>query len=76
MFFSKKLIWFIDNIRDFTDHLLLARSEAEKSGDDESLEKLNDTYLVQTVSDIFFGENLSYPLQNRRVGLLFFYILS
>lgn len=50
--------WFIDNIRDLTDHLLLARSEAEKSGDDESMEKLNDTYLVQTISDIFFGENL------------------
>ncbi|XP_065941966.1 steroid 17-alpha-hydroxylase/17,20 lyase isoform X3 [Magallana gigas] len=44
-----------NNIRDFTDHLLVARSEAEKSGDDESLEKLNDTYLVQTVSDIFFA---------------------
>nr|XP_034329009.1 steroid 17-alpha-hydroxylase/17,20 lyase isoform X2 [Crassostrea gigas] len=44
-----------NNIRDLCDHLLLARSEAEKSGDDESLEKLNDTYLVQTLSDIFFA---------------------
>ncbi|XP_052674496.1 steroid 17-alpha-hydroxylase/17,20 lyase-like [Crassostrea angulata] len=44
-----------NNIRDLTDHLLLARSEAEKSGDDESMEKLNDTYLVQTISDIFFA---------------------
>lgn len=64
---------FIDNIRDLCDHLLLARSEAEKSGDDESLEKLNDTYLVQTLSDIFFGENLLYPLKYSSVFFSYIY---
>ncbi|XP_061178421.1 steroid 17-alpha-hydroxylase/17,20 lyase-like isoform X1 [Saccostrea echinata] len=44
-----------DNIRDLTDHLLLARSEAEQAGNEESIQNLTDTYLVQTVSDIFFA---------------------
>ncbi|XP_022334283.2 steroid 17-alpha-hydroxylase/17,20 lyase-like [Crassostrea virginica] len=44
-----------NRIRDLTDHLLLARTEAEQSGEDEALEKLSDTYLMQTVSDIFFA---------------------
>ena len=50
-----EMFMFWDRIRDLTDHLLLARSEAEQSGEDEALEKLSDTYLMQTVSDIFFG---------------------
>ncbi|XP_062587481.1 steroid 17-alpha-hydroxylase/17,20 lyase-like [Saccostrea cucullata] len=44
-----------DNIRDLVDHLLMTKTEAEQSGDEESMEKLTDTYLVQTVSDIFFA---------------------
>ncbi|XP_055995738.1 steroid 17-alpha-hydroxylase/17,20 lyase-like [Ostrea edulis] len=44
-----------NNIRDLTDHLLMARSEVERTGDEESLQKLTDTYLLQTISDIFFA---------------------
>jgi hypothetical protein len=41
--------------RDFIDCLLIAREEAEKEGDEATLEKLEDTRLIQTISDIFFG---------------------
>ncbi|XP_061194480.1 steroid 17-alpha-hydroxylase/17,20 lyase-like [Saccostrea echinata] len=41
--------------RDFIDSMLLARQEAENEGDEASLEKLDDTHLVQTISDIFFA---------------------
>jgi hypothetical protein len=41
--------------RDFTDSLLIARQEAENEGDDAALEKLDDTYLIMTTLDIFFG---------------------
>jgi hypothetical protein len=37
--------------------MLIARQEAESEGDEAALEKLDDTYLVQTVSDIFLGMN-------------------
>ncbi|XP_056018610.1 steroid 17-alpha-hydroxylase/17,20 lyase-like isoform X2 [Ostrea edulis] len=41
--------------RDFIDSLLISRQEAENEGDEETLEKLDDTHLVQTISDIFFA---------------------
>jgi hypothetical protein len=41
--------------RDFTDSLLIARQEAENEGDEATPDKLDDTRLVQTISDIFFG---------------------
>ncbi|XP_048740940.2 steroid 17-alpha-hydroxylase/17,20 lyase-like [Ostrea edulis] len=41
--------------RDFIDSLLIARQEAENEGDEAALEKLDDTHLVQTISDIFFA---------------------
>ncbi|XP_048736456.1 steroid 17-alpha-hydroxylase/17,20 lyase-like isoform X2 [Ostrea edulis] len=41
--------------RDFIDSMLIARHEAENEGDEAVLEKLDDTHLIQTVSDIFFG---------------------
>ncbi|XP_052091097.1 steroid 17-alpha-hydroxylase/17,20 lyase-like isoform X1 [Mytilus californianus] len=42
-----------DNIRDFTDSLILARQEAEDEEDKEVISQLTDTHLVQTLSDIF-----------------------
>ena len=44
-----------DNIRDFADTLILARQEAEEDPNDTTVEKLSDTYLIQTLADIFFG---------------------
>jgi hypothetical protein len=41
--------------RDLIDSLLIARQEAENEGDEAALEKLEDTYLIQTISDIFMG---------------------
>ncbi|XP_033763832.1 steroid 17-alpha-hydroxylase/17,20 lyase-like [Pecten maximus] len=44
-----------DNIRDFTDALILARMEAENEEDAELLSQLTDVHLKQTLSDIFFA---------------------
>ncbi|XP_061194478.1 steroid 17-alpha-hydroxylase/17,20 lyase-like [Saccostrea echinata] len=44
-----------DKNRDFIDSLLMARQEAENEGDEAALERLDDTYLVQTISNIFFA---------------------
>lgn len=44
-----------DNVRDFTDALILARKEVEDEENDEVLSQLTDTHLVQTISDIFFA---------------------
>ncbi|XP_056004408.1 steroid 17-alpha-hydroxylase/17,20 lyase-like isoform X2 [Ostrea edulis] len=41
--------------RDFTDSLLIARQEAENERDEAALEKLDDTHLIQTISDIFLA---------------------
>ncbi|XP_063431258.1 steroid 17-alpha-hydroxylase/17,20 lyase-like isoform X2 [Mytilus trossulus] len=43
----------IDNVRDFTDSLILARKEAEHEENREMLSKLSETHLRQTVFDIF-----------------------
>ena len=45
-----------DNIRDFTDSLILARKEAEQEENEEILSQLSDTHLRQTLIDIFTGE--------------------
>ena len=50
-----------DNIRDFADMLILARQEAESDPDEADLDKLTDTHIIQTLSDIFFGEFYSFP---------------
>lgn len=44
-----------DNIRDFTDSLILARKEAEEEDDPELLSQITETHLVQTLMDIFFA---------------------
>ncbi|XP_061194476.1 steroid 17-alpha-hydroxylase/17,20 lyase-like isoform X1 [Saccostrea echinata] len=41
--------------RDFIDSLLAAKEEAENEGDESALEKLDDTRLIQTISDIFLA---------------------
>ncbi|XP_061194481.1 steroid 17-alpha-hydroxylase/17,20 lyase-like [Saccostrea echinata] len=41
--------------RDFIDSLLMARQEAENEGDESAMEKLEDTYLIQTLSNIFLA---------------------
>ncbi|KAK3581603.1 hypothetical protein CHS0354_017462 [Potamilus streckersoni] len=41
------------NIRDFTDHLIQARKEAEEEGKEDILEQLTETHLIQTLLDIF-----------------------
>lgn len=43
------------NIRDFTDTLILARQEAEEDPTETYVDKLSDTHLIQTISDIFFA---------------------
>ena len=47
-----------DNLRHFTDHLILARQEAEEEEGKAALEMLTDTHIIQTLSDIFLGETL------------------
>ncbi|XP_076079552.1 steroid 17-alpha-hydroxylase/17,20 lyase-like isoform X1 [Mytilus galloprovincialis] len=42
-----------DNIRDFTDSLILARKEAEQEENEEILSQLSDTHLRQTLIGIF-----------------------
>ncbi|XP_071136088.1 steroid 17-alpha-hydroxylase/17,20 lyase-like isoform X2 [Mytilus edulis] len=42
-----------DNIRDFTDSLILARKEAEHEENEEILSQLSDTHLRQTLIGIF-----------------------
>lgn len=44
-----------DNIRDFTDMLILARQEAEEDPSESNLEKLEDINLINTIADIFFA---------------------
>ena len=46
---------FVGSIRDFTDTLILARLEAEEDPTETDVDKLSDTHLIQTISDIFFG---------------------
>ena len=46
---------YADLNRDFIDSMLMAKQEAQAEGDKASLESLDDTHLVQTLSDIFFG---------------------
>ncbi|XP_011454186.2 steroid 17-alpha-hydroxylase/17,20 lyase [Magallana gigas] len=41
--------------RDFIDSMLIAKQEAKDEGDEAVLEILDDTHLVQTISDIFFA---------------------
>ena len=43
-----------NNIRDFADTLILARQEAENDPS-ETVDKLTDTHIVQTLADIFFA---------------------
>mgnify|MGYP000253536055 CR=1 FL=1 len=35
--------------------MLIAKQEAKDEGDEAALEVMDDTHLVQTISDIFFG---------------------
>lgn len=44
-----------DNIRDFTDTLILSRQEAEEDPSNSGQEKLSDEQLYLTISDIFFA---------------------
>ncbi|XP_045200320.2 steroid 17-alpha-hydroxylase/17,20 lyase-like [Mercenaria mercenaria] len=44
-----------DNVRHFTDTLILARMEAGEEEGAEILKSLTDQHLVQTLSDIFFA---------------------
>ena len=44
-----------NNIRDFTDMLILARQEAENDPDEKHLEKLMDIHIVMTLFDIFIA---------------------
>ena len=42
-----------DNIRDFTDSLILAKREAMEEENEEAMSQLTNTHLVQTLADIF-----------------------
>ena len=58
----------IDRNRDFTDHMLQARQEAEQEEDPAELANITDVHLRQTIIDIFFG-NLTLIYKN---ALIFF----
>ena len=49
-------ISYLGNIRDFTDTLILARKEVEEDPNEDDVEKLTDTHIVQTLLDLFFGK--------------------
>ena len=55
--FNLYLIYFFtkDNIRGYCDSILLARQEAEAEGKQEEAEMLSSPYVIQIMSDIFFG---------------------
>ena len=55
--FNFYLIYFFtkDNIRGYCDSILLARQEAEADGKQEEAEMLSSPYVIQIMSDIFFG---------------------
>ena len=55
-----------DNIRDFTDSLILARKEAEDEETVDILSQLTDSHLIQTITDIFRA-----GIDNSRKTLLF-----
>lgn len=44
-----------NNMRHFTDNLLLAKIEAEEEDGKQASEQLDDEHLIQTLSDIFFA---------------------
>ncbi|XP_053404456.1 steroid 17-alpha-hydroxylase/17,20 lyase-like [Mercenaria mercenaria] len=44
-----------ENIRHFTDNLILARTEAEEEEGSEAANGLDEEHLVQTLADIFFA---------------------
>ena len=46
----------IDRNRDITDHMLLARQEAEKEENPAELANITDVHLRQTILDIFLGK--------------------
>ena len=46
-----------NNIRDFTDMLVLARQEAENDPDEKNLDKLTDEHIEMTLVDVFFFRN-------------------
>jgi hypothetical protein len=50
----------LDNIRDFTDSLILARKEAEDEETVDILSQLTDSHLIQTITDIFRGKTYQY----------------
>jgi hypothetical protein len=45
-----------DDVRHFSDNLILARMEAEKEEGKQALGALDEDHLIQTLADIFFGE--------------------
>ena len=53
----KRILNVLDNIRDFTDSLILARKEAEDEENTEILSQLTDSHLIQTITDIFRGKS-------------------
>ena len=74
------LLLISDNIRHFTDNLILARLEAEEEEGSEVLQSLTDTHIIQTISDIFFGIwmffiNRSLMILNLKSSLLLVFFL-
>ena len=45
----------VENIRDLTDFLILAREELAEEGDETTDNPLDDRHLVMTIADIFLG---------------------
>ena len=62
--FSSFYLWSIlivlDNIRDFTDSLILAKREAMEEENEETMSQLTNTHLVQTLADIFGGKMTNF----------------
>ena len=45
----------LENPRDFTDRLLMARQDAEREEDSTELGNITDVHIRQTLFDLFFG---------------------
>ena len=58
VFASHILCQSVENIRDFVDSLLLTQKENIEAGEEEA-DRLTDSHLIQTVSDIYGGADIN-----------------
>ena len=64
-FYLWSILIVLDNIRDFTDSLILAKREAMEEENEEAMSQLTNTHLVQTLADIFGGKMTNFFISVR-----------